>query len=81
MSDAEQFWMNIDKPTKRIVLHHLVCRHQKAKQETPYKGIRELKRDGGWLPFGSHCEAEDYFLCELQPKGFRTIIECAECTR
>lgn len=79
MNNGEAYWMNVDKPTKRSVLHHAGCRHEHAKQETPHKGIGQLKRDGGWLSFPSRQDADQYFYRELRPKGFASIIECADC--
>ena len=53
------FWVNVDKPTKTCTIHKSECGHV-LKSETPYyKGIRRLKRDGGWLSFASLEEAED----------------------
>lgn len=42
-------WMNIDKPIKKCTIHQdSSCTYVKNKKETQYKGIEELKRDGGW---------------------------------
>lgn len=47
-------WVNIDKPTKRYVVHSTSsCQYVNRKAETSYKGINELKRDGGWVAFDS----------------------------
>ncbi len=56
-------WMNIDKPTKECVIHmDSNCRYLKEMEETQYKGVRELKRDGGWLYFSNIRDAEEYVL-------------------
>ena len=45
-------WLNVDKPTKKCTLHmNSSCTYLQKKSETPYKGIGNLKRDGGWLSF------------------------------
>ena len=56
-----KFWVNVDKPTKRCVIHREECRYEQAKSGTPLKGINELKRDGGWIPFNSIGEAQNYY--------------------
>ena len=51
-------WVNIDKPTKKITIHtNENCTYVVDKKETPYKGIEELKRDGGWISFNGEDEA------------------------
>ncbi|AFQ45347.1 MULTISPECIES: hypothetical protein [Desulfosporosinus] len=45
-------WMNVDKPTKKCTLHmNSSCNYLQEKRETEYKGIGNLKCDGGWLSF------------------------------
>ncbi|PLR92019.1 hypothetical protein [Bacillus sp. T33-2] len=41
-------WVNIDKPTKKFTIHHK-CAYTEKMAETPFKGINEMKRDGGWF--------------------------------
>ena len=47
MSKPALLWLNVDRPTKTAVLHSTGCRHERAKMETPLKGIGALKKDGG----------------------------------
>lgn len=45
-------WLNVDKPTKKCTLHmNSSCTYLQMKSETLYKGIENLKCDGGWLNF------------------------------
>ena len=44
----ENVWVNIDIPTKKFTIH-TNCQYTDRKKETLYKGIENLKRDGGWL--------------------------------
>ena len=53
--------MNIDKPTRRCVVHYEICKYARGKRETPFKGVKRMKRDGGWMPFPSIQEARNYF--------------------
>lgn len=54
-------WLNIDKPTRRYIIHADNCVFEQMKTETPYKGIGRTKRDGGWLAFESYESAEGYY--------------------
>lgn len=42
------FLVNVDKPTRTCTIHKEGCRYV-LKNETPLKGIGELKDDGGWV--------------------------------
>ena len=54
-------WANIDIPTKSFTIHRDEgCRHVFEKDETPLKGLEELKRDGGWIQFEKHLEASQF---------------------
>ena len=64
------FWVNVDKPTKRCVVHREGCRYEQDKSETSLKGINELKCDGGWFCFASLEVAEDYCRREWQARGY-----------
>ena len=64
------FWVNVDKPTKRCVIHREGCKYEQAKSETPFKGISKLKRDGGWVSFDSVEEAGGYCAREWKSKGY-----------
>jgi len=71
------FWVNIDKPTKRCVIHRDGCKYEQAKSETPLKGIGELKQDGGWVSFASIEEVENY--CEREWKAEGYIVRRGGC--
>ncbi len=58
MSDISGYWVNVDFTTKICTLHAPSCIYEMNKAETNYKGIGQLKRDGGWLQFESAAEAE-----------------------
>jgi hypothetical protein len=57
--NLEEVWVNIDKPTKKCTIHSK-CTYLDKKRETKYKGILELKRDGGWLKFDSNNQAKEF---------------------
>lgn len=79
MSSSEAYWLNVDLPMKRAVLHYADCRHVETRQETRYKGVGEWKRDGGWISFAAQEHADEYFRQNLQAKGFQSVIGCADC--
>ena len=64
------FWVNIDTPTKTCTMHTADCISTKTKRETKLKGVGLLKRDGGWLSFGTFVQTEDYCKREFGPKGY-----------
>ncbi|MED4018537.1 hypothetical protein [Sutcliffiella cohnii] len=71
--NINEVWMNIDKPTKKCTIHSN-CSFIDKKSETKYKGILELKRDGGWLKFNSKDEALAY-----QKGNYRTFSLIEHC--
>jgi len=48
-----EYWLNVDKPTKKCVLHIRGCVFEVDKQESKRKGVGKTKKDGGWLVFSS----------------------------
>jgi hypothetical protein len=64
------FWVNIDTTTKTCTMHTADCINAKTKSETKLKGVGLLKRDGGWLSFGTFVQTEDYCKREFGPKGY-----------
>lgn len=45
-------WVNVDITTKKFTLHTTRrCRYVEGMRDTPFKGLGELKRDGGWLSY------------------------------
>ena len=72
------FWVNVDKPTKTCTIHNEGCQYILT-SETPFKGIGELKRDGGWLSFTFIREAENYCGTEWESKGY--IVRRGGCCR
>ena len=64
------FWVNVDKPTNRCIIHREGCKYEQTKRETPLKGIDKLKHDGGWVSFASIEEAENYCEREWESKGY-----------
>lgn len=66
------FWVNVDKPTKKCVIHKEGCKYEQNKVETLFKGINELKRDGGWFCFVSMEETQDYCKGEWELEGYIT---------
>ncbi len=48
-------WLNIDIPTKTNTIHFKI-----KPPKANFKGIGELKRDGGWFKFACEEEAVKY---------------------
>lgn len=72
------FWVNIDKPTKKCVIHREECPWVdwvKNEARPEFKGIEELKRDGGWFSFDSMGKAENYYETEWEPRGYVLTID------
>jgi len=67
-------WVNIDKPTKKCTIHIEDCIYVEKKSETPYKGIEELKRDGGWRKFDGDNDAVGY--CKLYFGNYSISSHC-----
>ena len=67
-------WVNIDTIWKTCTIHVAECRHVSrnvAGEGTPqFKGIGELKRDGGWFSFVSAREAENFCKQEWECKEY-----------
>lgn len=66
-------WMNIDIPTKICTIHSN-CSYVERKKETLFKGIHELKRDGGWKSFNSKEEAISYHTEKYL--DYKLIVHC-----
>ncbi|CAM4284125.1 hypothetical protein FHS16_002239 [Paenibacillus endophyticus] len=57
-------WMNIDKPTRKIVIHQENCTYVPHTETIPAreKDVGRMGRDGGWFKFKSGTDA----LLELE---------------
>ena len=62
--EMKMFWINVDIPRKTCIMHTDDCIYTKRMRETKLKGLGVLKRDGGWLSFGTFVQTEDY--CKLE---------------
>jgi len=70
------FWMNVDKPLKKCTIHcENGCSWVIKKAGTPFKGKGCIKRDGGWLPFESLTEAQNYARSEYP--NYAVVNHCA----
>ncbi|MHA1581050.1 MAG: hypothetical protein ACTSYM_00885 [Candidatus Baldrarchaeia archaeon] len=67
-------WVNVDKPLRTCTIHSSNCIFVIRKQETKYKGINKIKRDGGWIPFESLEEA--YKFCEEKFPNYKVRRHC-----
>jgi len=73
-------WVNVDIPWKTCTIHTEPCRyvsyyvHGEGKPQ--FKGIEELKRDGGWFSFHSTKGAVDSCKRDWEPKGFKIKRGC-----
>jgi len=51
---SEMAWLNIDLPLKTCTYHGSKgCQFVFEKSETNFKGLEEIKRDGGWMEFSN----------------------------
>ena len=72
----KRYWLNVDKPdSKKCTLHTDKCSYI-LKEETPYKSIERLKRDGGWFVFPSRREAIAFYEQEWKPQGYSLSEDC-----
>jgi len=54
-------WVNIDFPLRRYTIHqNLACTLLRKREQTLYKGVGVLLRDGGWLMFPNTEEAMEF---------------------
>ena len=72
----DNYWVNVDLPTKRFVLHNPDCAYVDKKVETDYKGLLQIKRDGGWLSFETSAAAEQYRRENHPQTNFRRCEVC-----
>ena len=70
------YWVNVDGPLKSCTLHALGCTYEMKKAETDYKGLRRIKRDGGWLPFDNPAAAERHCGAEFSKLNFKKCRSC-----
>lgn len=74
------FWMNVDTVFKKCVVHREECpwvdwvRNEGSPE---FKGINELKRDGGWFSFDSIEEVESDYRQNWEPRDY--ILSRAKC--
>jgi hypothetical protein len=71
-----RYWLNIDKPTKKCVLHTEECTYVVEKEATPKKGVGEITKDGGWLSFSSRQETSAYFKHKWASRGYEVSEGC-----
>lgn len=68
-------WVNVDIPTQKCTLHtNPSCTYVIRKKETPYKGVEQIKRDGGWLAFPTVSAARNH--CETHYNNYRFNADC-----
>jgi hypothetical protein len=75
-SNGLRYWLNIDKPSKKCILHTEGCTYETNKEATPNKGLGEIKRDGGWLSFSSRQETSAYFKHKWASRGYELSEGC-----
>jgi hypothetical protein len=67
------FWMNVDRVFKKCVVHREECPWVNwiTNEVRPeFKGINELRCDGGWFSFTSIEEVENDYMQKWQPTGY-----------
>lgn len=69
-------WMKVDKLTKKCTIHaDTQCKMLSERKEKDFKGIGELKRDGGWLFFDNVREAKEYYLSNFD--NYKLVEHCS----
>jgi hypothetical protein len=72
--------MNVDTPTRKCTIHVEGCTYEVNKKDTLYKGIAEIKRDGGWLHFSTIQETINHFQDRWASSGYQlSRCACLEC--
>jgi hypothetical protein len=68
-------WVNIDIPLKKYVIHwQMNCAFLGKNDQSSYKGVGILLRDGGWLPFDTLQEAQDFQ--NIQYANYENLEHC-----
>ncbi len=69
-------WVNVNRPTKKLTIHtNPKCEYVLGKRETNYKGLEEMKRDGGWVSFDS-LEKAKYYCKGIEAEKEYGITTC-----
>ena len=71
------YWLNVDFPLRSCTLHLQHC-GRRPNVASKYKGLGELKQDGGWLSLATDGEAESLFRDQYLGKGYR-FVRCSYC--
>ena len=74
-------WMNIDKVFRTCVIHRDECPWVRwvMNNKPQFKGINEMKRDGGWFSFSSLREAESRWRDEWESKEYVISMDGCHC--
>lgn len=70
------FWLNVNYITGIWKLHESSCRYCKP-VENMFKGVNEIKKNGGWINFESASKALAYF--EKNSKNDSIWQPCKAC--
>ena len=73
---VDGYWVNVDFPLKSCTLHRVECSYAMNRAETEYKGMGEMKRDGGWLHFANLFAAEQYCQEHFPTRLFKRCGIC-----
>lgn len=68
-------WINVDIPDRLCTVHKASC-GLILHEDTPLKGIRKMKDDGGWYDFASIEEAESWSMLNYRLYQFK---KCGKC--
>jgi hypothetical protein len=68
-------WLNVDFPDRLCTVHKSSCAYV-LHEETPLKGIRQMKDDGGWYDFTKVDEAESWSALNYPQYQFK---KCGKC--
>lgn len=68
-------WLNVDKPLRKCTIHQEGCSYLPT-NETAYKGIGTIKRDGGWFNFENYCDAERF---QREQFADFILVNCSKC--
>ena len=69
------FWLDIDLPAQKAILHRGECIHV-APKAIEHKGVNEIKADGGWFSFESAGAAMRFYKFKRLSGDVNACLYC-----
>jgi len=70
-------WINVDLPTNTATYHAAPIPCVGPPEVTPFKGVQEMKRDGGWRLFETERAAGEWLSREYADR--LVVVKCDQC--